>query len=266
MDREKMFYGTDYHIHTRYSDGKRDPEAYIDAALRLGLKEIGFSDHLNPSGGDTDWCMDHSGLPAYADHILRLRRKNKDIAIRLGLEIDYLPGKEEVTERIINSFPFDFIIGSVHYLGQETVDLGPGFYIGKDIDLIYENYFNLVCEAASTGFFDIMGHPDLVRIHRFRPEADITHLYSMMASAFEIYDVAFELNTNGRNKPLQDFYPDRQYLSLFAEHGVPVSVNSDAHFPERVGQYFNDAYDLLKRAGYREMAAFSGRERYLIPF
>lgn len=266
MDRQKMIYGTDYHIHTRYSDGKGDPEAYIEAALRLGLKEIGFSDHLNPSGGDTDWCMDHSGLPAYADHILRLRRKNKDIAIRLGLEIDYLPGKEEVTERIINSFPFDFIIGSVHYLGQETVDLGPGFYIGKDIDLIYENYFNLVCEAASTGFFDIMGHPDLVRIHRFRPEADITHLYSMMASAFEIYDVAFELNTNGRNKPLHDFYPDRQYLSLFAEHGVPVCVNSDAHFPERVGQYFSDAYDILKRAGYREMAAFSGRERYLIPF
>jgi histidinol-phosphatase (PHP family) len=266
MGLEKMFYGTDYHIHTIYSDGKREPEAYVETALRLGLKEIGFSDHLNPSGGDPEWCMEHSRLPAYAEHILRLKSQYKDIAIRLGLEIDYLPGKEKVTDRIINSFPFDFIIGSVHYLGEETVDLGPGFYIGKDIDLIYENYFNLVCEAASTGFFDIMGHPDLVRIHRFRPEADITHLYSMMASAFEIHDVAFELNTNGRNKPVQDFYPDRQYLSVFAEHGVPVCVNSDAHFPERIGQYFSEAYDLLKRAGYREMAVFSGRERYMIPF
>jgi histidinol-phosphatase (PHP family) len=261
-----MIYGTDYHIHTRYSDGKREPEAYIEAALKLGLKEIGFSDHLNPSGGDLLWCMDHNRLPDYAEHILRLKKEHTDIAVRLGLEIDYLPGMDEETERIINSQPFDYIIGSVHYLGAETVDLGPEFYIGKDIDLIYENYFNLVCEAASTGFFDIMGHPDLVRIHRFRPDADITHLYSMMASAFEIHDVAFELNTNGRNKPLHDFYPDRKYLHIFAGHGVPVCVNSDAHFPERTGQHFMEAYDLLKRAGYREMAVFDRRERFMIPF
>ncbi len=260
-----MIYGTDYHVHTTYSDGRREPEAYIEAALKLGLREIGFSDHLNPAGGPPGWCMPHDRLPEYAGHILRLKREHKDIAVRLGLEIDYLPNTEEVTEKIINSFPFDFIIGSVHYLGEDTVDLGPEFYIGKDINLIYENYFNMVCEAASTGFFDIMGHPDLVRIHRYRPESDITHLYSMMASAFGMHDVAFELNTNGRNKPLNDFYPDRQYLHLFAEYGVPVCVNSDAHFPERIGQYFSDAYDLLKRVGYREMAAFSGRERYSIP-
>lgn len=261
-----MIYGTDYHLHTRYSDGKSEPEAYIEAAIKLGLKEIGFSDHLNPSGGDTLWCMDHKKLPDYAEHILRLKKEHSEIAVRLGLEIDYLPGKEKETEYIINSLPFDYIIGSVHYLGAETVDLGPEFYIGKDIDLIYENYFNLVCEAASTGFFDIMGHPDLVRIHRFSPDAEITHLYSMMASAFEIHDVAFELNTNGRNKPLHDFYPDRKYLNIFAEHGVPVCVNSDAHFPERTGQYFKEAYELLKRAGYREMAVFDRRERYMIPF
>jgi len=261
-----MIYGTDYHMHTRYSDGKREPEAYIEAALNLGLKEIGFSDHLNPSGGDLQWCMNHDRLPAYAEHILRLKKEHTDIAVRLGLEADYLPGTEKVTEEIINSFPFDYIIGSVHYLGAETVDLGPGFYIGKDINLIYENYFNLVCEAASTGFFDIMGHPDLVRIHRFRPDADITTLYRMMASAFEIHDVAFELNTNGRNKPLHDFYPDKNYLNIFAEHGVPVCVNSDAHFPERTGQHFTEAYELLRRAGYSEMAVFSGRKRFMIPF
>lgn len=261
-----MIYGTDYHIHTLYSDGRCDPEVYIGTAIRMGLKEIGFSDHLNPAGKDPAWCMDPERLPAYTDHILRLKKEHNDIGIRLGIEMDYLPGMEKVTEEIINAFPFDYIIGSVHYLGEETVDLGPEFYIGKDLDLIYENYFNLVCEAASTGFFDIMGHPDLVRIHRFRPDSDITHLYSMMASAFEIHDVAFEVNTNGRNKPLHDFYPDRQYLNIFSEHGVPVCVNSDAHFPERTGQHFREAYDLLKRAGYREMAVFSGRERFMIPF
>ncbi|NLD63373.1 MAG: histidinol-phosphatase HisJ family protein [Bacteroidales bacterium] len=261
-----MIYSTDYHVHTLYSDGRQEPEAYIEAALKLGLREIGFSDHLNPDGGSPEWCMKHKSLPRYVEHLLQLKEEHEDIAVRMGLEIDYLPNREDVTDRIISSYPFDYIIGSVHYLGDETVDLGPEFYMGKDIDLIYENYFNLVCEAASTGLFDIMGHPDLVRIHRYHPEADITHLYSMLASAFEIHNVAFELNTNGRNKPLHDFYPDRHYLQLFAEHGVPVCVNSDAHFPERVGQYFPEGYDLLQRAGYKQMAVFANRERFMIPF
>jgi histidinol-phosphatase (PHP family) len=261
-----MTYKTDYHIHTTYSDGREGPEACIEAALKNGLSEIGFSDHLTPAGRNMKWNMDHDRLPDYAEHILRLKKLYPEIAVRMGIELDYIPGMEQETARIIDTFPFDYIIGSVHYLGDESIDLGPEFYVGKDIGQIYENYFNLVCEAASTGFYDIMGHADLVRIHRFRPDEDITHLYSMMASAFEIHDVAFELNTNGRNKPLHDFYPDRRYLSLFAEHGVPVCVNSDSHYPDRIGQFSDEAYELLKLSGYTEMAVFKDRERYMIPF
>jgi histidinol-phosphatase (PHP family) len=261
-----MIYRTDYHIHTTYSDGREGPEACVIAAVKRGLKEIGFSDHITLVDERQKWCMDPDLLPEYVSHILRLKKEHTEIEIRLGIELDYFPNKENKSLKIINGFPFDFIIGSVHYIGDESVDLGPEFYKGKDIYLVYENYFNLVCEAASTGLYDIIGHPDLVRIHRFRPDDDITHLYSMMASAFEIHDVAYELNTNGRNKPLNDFYPDKKYLPLFAEHGVPVCVNSDAHTPERIGQFFDDAYDLLRRAGYVTMATFINRERYMIPF
>jgi histidinol-phosphatase (PHP family) len=261
-----MIYRTDYHVHTTYSDGRQGPEACIEAAIKRGLREVGFSDHLNPAGKSLDWCMDHDQLPEYIEHILKLKKEHKEIAVRLGIELDYLPNMEKETERLVSSAPFDYVIGSVHYLGEETVDLGPEFYIGKNIDLIYENYFNLVCEAAATGLFDIIAHPDLVRIHGFRPEKDISHLYNMVASALEIHDVAFEMNTNGRNKPLHDFYPDTKYLPVFADHGVPVCVSSDAHYPERIGQYFDEAYDLLKSAGYREMAVFANRERYMIPF
>ncbi len=265
MDRS-MIYRTDYHIHTTYSDGRQGPEASIEAAVKKGFAEIGFSDHLNLAGEHLVWCMDHGRLPEYAAHILRLKKEHDDIAVRLGIELDYLPGMEKEMERLISSVPFDYVIGSVHYLGKETVDLGPEFYLGKDLDMIYENYFNLVCEAAASGFFDIIAHPDLVRIHGFFPEIDLSYLYSMIAAAFERHNVAIELNTNGRNKPLQDFYPDRRYLSVFADHGVPVCVNSDAHFPERIGQYFDEGYDLLRRAGYKEMAVFAKRERYMIPF
>lgn len=261
-----MTYRTDYHVHTTYSDGRDTPEACIKEAVRAGLREIGFADHITLVNEKQKWCMDHSLLPDYTTHILRLSREHPEIGIRLGIELDYIPNKEKESLSIISRFPFDFIIGSVHYMGDESVDLGPEFYVGKDINLVYENYFNLVCEAASTGFYDIIGHPDLVRIHRFRPVDDITHLYSMMASAFEVYDVAYEVNTNGRNKPLRDFYPDRKYLHLFAEHGVAVCVNSDAHHSARIGQHFDEAYDLLKRAGYNQMAVFRSRDRYMIPF
>lgn len=261
-----MIYRTDYHIHTNYSDGKEKPEAYVVAAIKAGLKEIGFSEHITFVSGKQKWCMDPATLPEYVEHISHLKKQFPEIAVRLGVELDYIPKKEREIEKIVVSFPFDYIIGSVHYLGEETVDLGPDFYLGKDINQIYQNYFNLVCEAASTGFYDIIGHPDLVRIHRFKPQSDISHLYRMMASAFEIHDVAFELNTNGRNKPLNDFYPDKRYLRLFSEQGVPVCVNSDAHFPSRIAQFFDEAYNLLKSSGYSEMAVFKNRERFMIPF
>ncbi|HUW92882.1 MAG TPA: histidinol-phosphatase HisJ family protein [Bacteroidales bacterium] len=261
-----MIYRTDYHIHTTYSDGRDTPEAYVVAAIKEGLKEIGFSEHIALVSKKQKWVMDPAILPEYVDHISRLRRQFPEIAVRLGLELDYIPKREKEIEKIVTSFPFDYIIGSVHYLGEETVDLGPEFYSGKDINQIYESYFNLVCEAAATGFYDIIGHPDLVRIHRFSPEKDISHLYRMMASKFKAHDVAFELNTNGRNKPLNDFYPDKKQLPLFSEHGLPVCVNSDAHFPSRVGQFFDEAYELLKRSGFSEMAVFKNRERFMIPF
>lgn len=261
-----MTYRTDYHIHTTYSDGRAEPEASISAGIQAGLTEIGFSEHITLVPEKQKWSMDPALLPEYAILIEKLRIRYPEIAVRMGVELDYLPGKENELSDIVSAFPFDYVIGSVHYMGPETVDLGPEFYLGKDIDLIYENYFKLVCEAASTGLFDIMAHPDLVRIHRFRPEGDISGLYAMMASAFRAYDVAYEVNTNGKNKPLKDFYPDTRYLNLFAAHGVPVCVNSDAHMPSRVGQFFDEAYDLLKKAGYSEMATFKGRERFMIPF
>ncbi len=261
-----MIYRTDYHMHTIYSDGRFEPHEYIEAALKLGISEIGFSDHLHPGGGDLTWSMDHKKLPGYVKHILRLKEENSNIVVRLGLEMDYIPGMGRLTEKIINAYPFDFIIGSVHYMGGETVDHGPEFYQTRDVGQIYEEYFRLIAEAASTGYFDIMGHPDLVRIHGYRPEGDITWLYEEMASALKRHDVAIELNTNGRNKPLREFYPDSSYLGIFAAHGVPVCVNSDAHYPERVGQFQDEGYELLRKAGYREMALFEGRRRELRSF
>lgn len=260
-----MLYKTDYHIHTLYSDGKAIPEDYIAAAIPAGIKEMGFSEHLNLISEKQDWCMPVSKVSDYISHIKTLRKLEKRVRVRLGLEVDYFPGAENIIYDFIKELDLDYVIGSVHYMGDTTVDSGPEYYEGKNIDDLYQTYFSIVGEAAASGLFDMIAHCDLIRIFNFKPAADPGPLYRKLAKRFSEHDVVFEINTNGRNRPLGDFYPDRRFLKIFREENVPVCVNSDSHMPSRIGQHFDEAYALLKEAGYEEMAVFSNRERFLVP-
>jgi histidinol-phosphatase (PHP family) len=261
-----MIYRTDYHIHSSYSDGRAVPEDYIAPAIAAGLREIGFSEHLTLFKELEDWNMDPVNISPYLNHIENLRNNIKNIIIKTGLEVDFIEGKEEEIRKYLSLLPLDYIIGSVHYLGEKTVDVGPEFYEGKSIDKLFEAYFDSVCAAAASGIFDIIGHCDLIRIYGYKPFSDQEHLYRMLAKTMKSHNVTFELNTNGRNRPLADFYPDRKFLHIFREENVPVCVNSDAHMPLRVGQYFDEAYDLLRYAGFTEMAVFDKRVRRMVSF
>ena len=176
------------------------------------------------------------------------------------------PGKEKEIELFLSKLDLDYRIGSVHYLGEKTVDLSPEFYEGKNINALFESYFEHVMAAVASGLFDIIGHCDLIRIYGYKPTSDPEPLYRKLAKVIKENDVAFELNTNGRNRPMADFYPDRRFLDVFREENIPVCVNSDAHMPSCVGQYFDEAYDLLRLSGYNEMAVFTGRKRKMMPF
>ena len=260
-----MLYKTDYHIHTSFSDGKAGPEYYIASAISAGLSEIGFSEHLSLFRENQDWVMNPENAPEYITHIDDLKKKVHNIAVKTGLEIDFFPGKEKEIELFIDRFDLDYRIGSVHYLGEKTVDLGPVFYEGKNIDMLFESYFGNVMAAVSSGLFDIIGHCDLIRIFGHKPSGNPESLYRKLAKTMKKHDVVFELNTNGRNKTVADFYPDRRFLNVFREENVPVCVNSDAHMPSRVGQYFDEAYNLLRSSGFSEMAVFTGRKRKMMP-
>jgi histidinol-phosphatase (PHP family) len=261
-----MVYKTDYHMHSTFSDGRSAPEDYVVSAIAAGLSEIGFSEHLTLFKDPEDWNMNPVNTSPYITHIENLRKQFKTIKIKIGLEVDFFEGKEKEIFDFLRPLPLDYIIGSVHYLGEKTVDFGPEFYEGKNIDRLFEAYINSVATAAASGLFDIIGHCDLIRIYGFRPSSDQEPLYRMLAKTMKIHDVVFELNTNGRNRPLADFYPDRKFLHIFREENVPVCVNSDAHMPSRVGQYFDEAYELLRYIGFTEMAVFDKRVRYMVPF
>jgi histidinol-phosphatase (PHP family) len=261
-----MIYRTDYHMHSSYSDGRSEPEDYIPPAIAAGLSEIGFSEHLNLFREIEDCNMNPGNISTYITHLQRLQNNTNDIKIKIGLEVDYFSGKEKEIDSYLNTLPLDYIIGSVHYLGEKTVDVGPEFYEGKSINKLFESYFDSVISAVNSELFDIIGHCDLIRIYGYKPTSDLEPLYRKLAKAMKVHNVAFEVNTNGRNRPLADFYPDRKFLHIFREERVPVCVNSDAHMPSRVGQYFDEAYELLNYTGFNEMAVFDKRVRRMVPF
>lgn len=262
----KMVYKTDYHIHSLYSDGRSIPEDYIAPAIAAGLKEIGFSEHLTLFRDPEDWNMKPVDLEPYFKHIGNLRENTMGLKVKTGLEVDFFAGKEEEIRGFLNPLPLDYIIGSVHYMGEKTVDNCPDFYVGKSINRLFESYFEMVLSAISSEIFDIIGHCDLIRIFGYKPTIDLDPFYRELARTMRKHDVVFEVNTNGRNRPLADFYPDRKYLYFFREQHVSVCVNSDAHMPGRVGQYFDEAYELLRYVGFTEMAVFDARVRKMVPF
>src|SRR5450759_3981832 len=197
-----MVYRTDYHMHSCYSDGRSAPEDYIAPAIAAGLSEIGFSEHLTLFKDLEDWNMNPVNISPYINHIENLRNNIKNIIIKTGLEVDFFAGKEEEIRAFLSSLPLDYVIGSVHYLGEKTVDVGPEFYEGKNIDRLFESYFDSVCVAASSGLFDIMGHCDLIRIYGYKPASDQEPHYRKLAKTMKLHNVAFEVNTNGRNLSL----------------------------------------------------------------
>jgi len=261
-----MIYRTDYHMHSHYSDGRSIPNDYIPHAIAAGLSEIGFSDHLNLFGEKDEQNLNPADISTYITNLESLRDEFKEIKIKIGLEVDFISGKEAELRSYLRPLKLDYVIGSVHYLGEKTIEGGPEFYEGKSIDRLFESYFESVCEAVKSGLFDIIGHCDLIRIFGYKPSANPEILYRTLAKTMRAHNVVFEVNTNGRNRPLADFYPDRKFLWIFKEENVPVCVNSDAHMPSRVGQYFDEAYDLLRYIGYTEMAVFDNRIRTMIPF
>ena len=261
-----MIYRTDYHIHSIYSDGRSAPEEYIEPALAAGLSEIGFSEHLNLYSAQDGSVMDPSEMPGYLKNIDTIRKNTSLIRVKTGLEVDFFKGREKETGEYLNTLDLDYVIGSVHYLGDKTVDHGPDFYEGKSIDMLFGSYIDTVCAAAASDLFDIIGHCDLIRIYGFKPSGDPGPHYRRLARTMKQHNVAFEVNTNGRNRPLADFYPDRKFLGIFHEENIPVCVNSDAHMPSRVGQYFDEAYELLRYVGFTEMAVFDKRVRHMVPF
>ena len=260
----------DYHLHGNFcGHASGELEEYVAKALEKGFREIGFSSHL-PKVIDPDpyHAMLEEDLPRYVDLVHFLQEKYKGrIVIRLGVEADYFAGHEEKTERLLATYPFDYVLGSVHFLGDWhfTSRVGLPRYETEDPASVFPRYFELLGRMIETGLFDIAAHADAIKREHFRPAGSLDSEYRDIARLLRAKDMAIEVSTAGLRRGAGSIYPNEELLEVCLEAGVPVTLGSDAHSPEDVGKDYDTAFETLHRLGAREIATYEARRMRLRP-
>lgn len=273
---------TDYHVHLRPDGPGSDAETYFvagnvaryrDAATERGIAELGAAEHIYRFTAALD-VWQHPLWNAYArddiDAYVGFLREETDL--KVGIEADFVPGREDRMATLLEAREWDYVVGSVHFLGDEALDMEQ--YDIWDVrghrpDEIWRRYFETLGEAARSGLFDILAHPDLVKIwgprRRPLPEGDLRRFYELAMDGIAESQIAIELSTAGLRKPVGELYPSTAFLEMCLEAGCPVALSSDAHTPEHLGYGYDQAVEELQRLGVTELTVFEGRERRMEP-
>lgn len=256
---------SDYHIHTKLcGHATGELSEYADQAIKIGLKEIGISDHAPlVSHEDPTITMSMEDLPVYHKMIEGLKSQYSDrLLIKFGVEADFIEGYEEKTKAILGGYPYDYVIGSVHYVDMWGVDNPDEQYKWKEkkINNVYRAYHKNLQKCALSGMYDIMGHVDLVKKYGHRPDEDISDVVKETARVFKESNVVIEINTSGLRKPAAEIYPSLSDLKIYCAAGVHIVFGSDSHAPYEVGCDYDKALIYAKSAGYKEYALFKKRK------
>ncbi|MDQ6961488.1 MAG: histidinol-phosphatase HisJ [Mariprofundaceae bacterium] len=262
----------DYHMHTpRCNHAIGDVIEYAQVAVQLGIKEIGFSDHCPmPNGFDAQWRMSYEQLDAYLSEIEAARAHfAADLKIRVGLELDYVPHHEAWLQKLSDYYDWDYLIGSVHFIGDWAFDNEDHLddWQHKNINEAYVSYYDVVAESAKSGFFDVIGHPDLIKKFGHRATANDPAVHAAeerMLQAVKQANIALEISSAGLRKPVAEVYPHARILARAAELGIPFCFGSDAHAPGEVGYAMQDCVQMLDACGVSAIHSFEKRQRCLL--
>lgn len=274
---------TDYHVHLRPDQPGSTVERYFTSAnahryrqvaRERGIDELGVSEHIYRFKQSLSvwrhpfWVENASDdLDAYCEFV----REQTDL--KLGIEADFVPGGVQRMEALLSSHDFDYVVGSVHFIAEKSIDMD-AYTIwdgASSADEIWRRYFQTLAEAAASGLFDILAHPDLVKVwgagkrERPLPEGDLQRFYELALDAIVDSGVALEVSTAGLRKGTGEIYPAPQLLEMCAQAGVPVALSSDAHTPQDIGAGYQQALSLLERAGVQQLCVFTNRQRSLTP-
>jgi len=264
-----MAWPADYHMHTplcRHATG--EPSEFAAQALKVGLSEIGFSDHSPMRQDDFDnWRMRFDQLDEYVEKVRKARHDFPKLTIKLALEVDYLPGHEDWIRELTARHPWDYLIGSVHYVSDAWAMDDPtklSEWKTRDPFEVWSIYFERLSMAAGSGLFDIIGHADLPKKFGFIPQQDCSPLFERFLDSARKHDLAVELNTAGLRKDCREIYPSRSFVNQMVRRGIPITFGSDAHAPGEVGTNFEEALQLARGAGYTQSRSFTQRKHTLV--
>jgi histidinol-phosphatase (PHP family) len=285
------------HTHTVFSDGSDNPEKYVEAAMLQGLNTLGFSDH-SPLPFENVFALPENQVRNYCDAILSLRDQlsfkgnagprhtdpnsefrnpNSEFRIFLGMEVDFIPGTENTISFFRENFPLDYVIGSVHLVGNgstpdlwfidgpdpATYDKGLNALFGGDIRKGVSAYYRQINEMLATSPIDILGHIDKIKMHnrgRFFLETEPWYvgLVNETLDLARHSGIIVEVNTRGLyKKRSESLFPGPVMLKKIHDLKIPVIISSDAHKPSEISMLFSETANLLFDIGFRELMSLS---------
>lgn len=256
-----------YHNHTTWSDGRASVGEVVAHARRLGLGEVGISDHLtlHPSGQPVSWSMPPDRVDDYVADVRAAAGRSRDDGgpqVRLGVEVDWFDGQAGTLGRVLDGLPLDYVIGSVHYCHGVTIDGAVATWRGwtpDERDAVHREYWAQIRRLAESGLVDIMAHLDLAKKCGFPPREPVDDLVDAALDSIAAAGLVVELNTAGWHKPCREAYPAPRILAACRQRDIPVTLSADAHDPADLLRDFPAAARLLADAGYDEVARFDGR-------
>jgi histidinol-phosphatase (PHP family) len=270
---------TDYHLHLRPDEDDTPPERYFtaenadryrEAAEAAGIAELGVSEHVYRFEQALDLWRHPFWVEQARDDLDSYCEFVPAAGLKLGIECDFVPGAEDRTATLLEAHAFDYVVGSVHFIGDRAVDHeGWDVWQGSgDPDEVWRRYFKALAECARSGLFDILAHPDLVKVWgsgRPGPRRDPRFFYEPAVEAIAESGIAVEVSTAGLRKPAAEIYPAPAFAEMCVEAGAVFALSSDAHLPEQVGFAYEQALVLLGELGVGEICVFEQRRRRLEP-
>ena len=242
-------------------------ERYVEVARSRGIDEIGFAEHVyyfrrTRPLWDVPYQVERCvyEIEPYVDAVLEAKRRG--LPVKLGLEVDYVAGREDETRELLEPFPWDYLLGSVHFVDGLGIDGEPRLLDAVGIEETWRRYFEALACAARSGLFDVLSHPDLVKIWGARGDAAAAASEAeQCAAAVAEAGIAAEVSSAGLHKPVGELYPSSELLRAFRERDVPITLASDAHVAENVGRDLDRAVAHARSAGYETVSVFDGRVR-----
>jgi histidinol-phosphatase (PHP family) len=247
----------DYHTHLRDPDERIDHsveavERFVEVAAERGVDEIGFTEHVYYfTQTRAVWTLPYQtercvyDLDRYVEAVVEAKRHG--LPVKLGLEVDYVGDRQDELAATLEPYPWDYLLGSVHWIDGLAIDQAPGIWAERTVEEVWARYLAALAELAWSGHVDVLAHPDLVKYFGKRPT---------LIEYPPLDGVALEISTAGLHKPVGEVYPDLPMLSAHP----PITLASDAHVPANVGRDFDRALEHARAAGYETVTVFHRRQ------